>query len=120
MDEGIISAQDYSQFWSVVVKGVSVIWSILAALSIFIATASLVQLTPSASMSPGVAVLLLLYGLLLGSAGIGLLFQKRWGRLVGKSAAVISLFAIPVGTLFGILVLVGLRKNQAGFGASAI
>lgn len=118
MDEGLITAKDHSRYWLLVVRVIAIFW-ILAGLGFlgfgFLATT---QTSVPQSDFSGAGPLMLIFGTVMASAGAGLLTKKRWGKGLGILGAVASLLALPVGTILGILVMVGLRKNQAVYGAS--
>lgn len=60
-----------------------------------------------------IAVLFLLGGIGLSLVGgIGLLLGKDWGRIVSIVNAVLSLFAFPIGTVIGVLVLIYLTRPE--------
>lgn len=59
----------------------------------------------------GLLVLFLKIGIAIGAA-LGILMDKEWGRILGIAHAAISLLAIPVGTIIGILVLMYLVKPE--------
>ena len=46
------------------------------------------------------------------AGGIGLLRGKGWGRILAIVNAILSLFAVPIGTVIGALVLVYLFKPE--------
>jgi hypothetical protein len=46
------------------------------------------------------------------AGGIGLIMGQEWGRILTIIHAVLSLFAIPCGTVIGILVLIYLMKPE--------
>ena len=62
-------------------------------------------------LSIAIFVLLCCIGLSL-AGGIGILKAKGWGRIISIVNAVLSLFAIPVGTVIGVLVLIYLMKAE--------
>ena len=45
-------------------------------------------------------------------SGIGLMREKRWGRVVGIVNAALSILLVPIGTVIGILVLIYLLKPE--------
>lgn len=46
------------------------------------------------------------------AGGVGLLQGKEWGRVVSIVHAALSLFAFPIGTVIGILILIYLVKAE--------
>jgi len=62
-------------------------------------------------LSIGIFVLLCCIGLSL-AGGIGILKAKSWGRIISIVNAILSLFAIPIGTVIGVLVLIYLTKSE--------
>lgn len=46
------------------------------------------------------------------AGGIGILLGKEWGRILTIVNAILSLFAIPVGTVIGALILVYVFKPE--------
>lgn len=62
-------------------------------------------------LSIAILVLLVYVGIAI-AGGIGLLKSREWGRVLSIIHAALSLFAFPVGTTIGILVLVYLTKSE--------
>ena len=62
-------------------------------------------------LSIAIFVLLCCIGLSM-AGGLGILSAKSWGRIISIVNAVLSLFAIPVGTIIGVLVLIYLTKAE--------
>ena len=46
------------------------------------------------------------------AGGIGLLMRQGWGRILAIVNAVLSLFAVPIGTVIGALILVYLFRPE--------
>ena len=46
------------------------------------------------------------------AGGVGLILGEEWGRILTMVHAVLSLFAIPCGTVIGILVLIYLMRAE--------
>ena len=95
------------------------IWEFLSALGSLIGVvAILVFAFPEVTDAGGVFGLSIGVLFLLGSAGIalaggiGLILGEEWGRILTMIHAVLSLFAIPCGTVIGILVLIYLMKPE--------
>ena len=57
----------------------------------------------------GLVVLLILMAVAL-AAGIGLLQNKNWGRVMSIVVAAAGLFSVPIGTVIGILIIVYLNR----------
>jgi hypothetical protein len=68
---------------------------------------------PGTIFGLGIAILFLLGGAGIAVAGgIGLILGQEWGRILTMVHSVLSLFAIPCGTVIGILVLIYLMKPE--------
>ena len=48
-------------------------------------------------------------------SGVGLIIKPTWGKPACIIGACLSLIAFPVGTIGGVLVFLGMRKNQEAF-----
>jgi hypothetical protein len=57
-------------------------------------------------------LILVIYIVISVTGGIGLLRGKEWGRIVSIVHAGLSCFAIPVGTIVGILTLIYLTRTE--------
>ena len=49
------------------------------------------------------------------AAAIGTLMKRKWGRTLALPASVFSLFAVPIGTVMGIMMLHHLKKEKEKF-----
>ena len=79
----------------------------------FILGAFLTFLEPSAIFGAMACLApLLILGLLPLLVGVGLLMGQGWARILGLIVAVISLLAIPIGTILGIIIIIYLRKPE--------
>ena len=101
------------------------IWEFLSALVSLIGVAAiLIFAFPGISLDAGppdtgaifglsIGILFLLAGAGIAVAGgVGLILGEEWGRILTMVHAVLSLFAIPCGTIIGILVLIYLMKPE--------
>ncbi len=86
------------------------------------ATASMwASALPGFIFAIGIAVLILLSYIIISIvAAVGIIKNHDWGRIMGIVQAALSIFAAPVGTVAGILILVYLlRPDVEGYFKSA-
>ena len=102
------------------------VWDFLVAIFAFVALLllSIFVFPPATGMAFGPALVgvilglcvlaLFLLGLLLVSVlgGIGLLRGREWGRALSLVVAALSVFALPVGTAAGVLIIVYLTRGE--------
>jgi hypothetical protein len=101
------------------------IWEFIAAFFAFVGVAAIATFAfPDVSMMWGrsmvggyfglsLAILVLLSYIGIAIAGgIGLLIGKEWGRILSIVQAVLSMLAIPIGTIIGILALLYLVSTD--------
>ena len=62
-------------------------------------------------LSVAILVLLVFIGIAI-AGGIGILRGQEWGRVLSIVHAALSLFAFPIGTTIGILVIIYLTKSD--------
>ena len=100
------------------------IWDFLVAAGAFICIAviSVFGFPPAISLAYGpalvgvifglsVVALILLAGLIVSlMGGIGVLRGKEWGRVLSLVTAAIGIFAFPVGTAAGVLIIIYLTR----------
>ncbi len=65
-----------------------------------------------ALFAPGIAILLLAISLLPLFFAIAFLTGRNWGRILMMIGAVLELFAIPIGTIIGIIILYYLTRPR--------
>ncbi len=103
-----------------------VVWELLTAFMALIgllAIAVLVFPDTTASMwgsaMPGVffglsiiVLVLMSYIIIAVTAAIGIIKNQEWGRVMGIVQAALSVFAMPVGTIIGVLIIVYLARTD--------
>ena len=113
------------------VLGISaIIWGIISFLSFFLllwialwfagnlfgASATLQdsfkELVKSLPMLFPLLIILFIFCLLYIIGGIGLLYNKKWGRIFLIIASIVGLFSFPIGTVVGIIFLIFLFKKD--------
>ncbi len=122
MGEGIFSSQDRNGLLLIIVKVIAAYWVFngLKELGWLISKHYQVLAFVDFEVSIGSYwsssdTIVLLGGAIYTIGGIGLLTKQRWGKIAGIFSALIYLKAFPFGTALGLLVMVGLWKNQAAY-----
>lgn len=95
------------------------IWAFLSAVGALIGIIAIAAFAfPEASLGEDyfglsiATVALLAYLGVAVAAGVGLIMREEWGRITAIVHAVLSLFAIPFGTVVGVLCLVYLLRRE--------
>jgi hypothetical protein len=122
MGEEIISSQERNGLLLIIVKVVAAYWlfngmqDLWWLISKNYQVAAIVEFeVPISSTWSKFDAYVLLGGMIYTVGGIGLLTKQRWGKIAGILAALVSLKAFPIGMALGLLVMLGLRKNQAAY-----
>jgi len=101
------------KLWTAV-QTIAWIYTILGG-GLLIIVAPLMIYIKSLPTTLSITIVFIIHSVMFFFSGLGLIMKKRWGLVLMTILSILTLFAVPVGTIFSIIIFIGINKNKDKF-----